>query len=90
MSLENQEQLVRQKIRQMMFEKLRNIRKLFDPKAGAEDVASRTEIAAKQREANEAAIKKLLNNVNTITGVCSADKKDEIQKAVSCGWSSGW
>ena len=64
-------------------EKLRNIRKQFDPKAGAEDVAMRLEIAAKTREANEACLKKLMGNVEIICNICSADKKEEVLKTVS-------
>ena len=63
-------------------EKLRVIRKQFDPKAGAEDVALRLEIAAKTREANEACIKKLLGNVEIICNICSPDKKEEVKKTV--------
>ncbi|XP_043234590.1 uncharacterized protein At4g38062-like [Amphibalanus amphitrite] len=64
-------------------EKLRNIRKLFDPKAGAEDVALRLEIAAKTRGANEACLKKLMGNVEIICGICSADKKEEVLKTIA-------
>ena len=63
-------------------EKLRNIRKQFDPKAGAEDVTLRLDIAAKTREANEACLQKLMGNVEIICNICSADKKEEVKKTV--------
>jgi len=64
-------------------EKLRNIRKQFDPKAGAEDVALRLDIAAKTRESNEACLKKLMGNVEIISNICSPDKKEEVKKTIA-------
>jgi len=63
-------------------EKLRNIRKLFDPKQGAEDLTLRIETAKKTREANEACIEKLQKNLEIICGICSPDKKEEVLKTV--------
>ncbi|XP_037069989.1 polyamine-modulated factor 1-binding protein 1-like isoform X2 [Pollicipes pollicipes] len=61
-------------------EKLRNIRKLFDPQQGAEDLSMRTEQAEKTRQANEACFTKLKANVDIICGICSPDKKEELGK----------
>ena len=64
-------------------EKLRNIRKLFDPVQGAEDLAMRTDQAQKTREANETCFNKLKVNVEIICAICSPDKKEELGKIVS-------
>ena len=64
-------------------EQLRNIRKLFDPVQGAEDLAMRTEQARRTREANETCFNKLKANVEIICSICSPDKKEELAKIVS-------
>ena len=64
-------------------EQLRNIRKLFDPVQGAEDLAMRTEQARRTREANETCFSKLKANVEIICSICSPDKKEELAKIVS-------
>ena len=64
-------------------ERLRNIKKLFDPVQGAEDLAMRTDLATRTREANEACFTKLKANVEIICSICSPDKKEELGKIVS-------
>ncbi|XP_043224062.1 nesprin-1-like isoform X2 [Amphibalanus amphitrite] len=64
-------------------EKLRNIRKLFDPQQGAEDLAMRTDQAARTREACEACFNKLKGNVEIICSICSPDKKEELGKIMT-------
>lgn len=61
-------------------DKLRDIREIYDPKAGAEDLRQRREIAAKTREQNEACFTKLRANIEIISKICSAGKKEELDK----------